>query len=81
MFFFTVKDAKSITLIQNVVCGRPVDDHNYVSHIKPKKRCLFALFRPTQNCGKSGLLFFFFFDIQFCIFKQNSQNNNFLNAL
>ena len=28
---------------------------------KKKKRCLFALFRPTQNFGKLWLLFFFFF--------------------
>ena len=31
--------------------------------IRPKKRCLFALFRPTQKFGKLGLLFFFFFMI------------------
>ena len=28
---------------------------------RKKKRCLFALFRPTQNFGKLRLLFFFFF--------------------
>ena len=35
-------------------------------HLRPKKkRCLFALFQPTQNIGKLGLLFFFFFFLIF----------------
>ena len=44
---------------------------------KKKKRCLFALFWQTQNFGKLGLpfLFFFFFDMQFCIFKQKFWND------
>ena len=43
---------------------------------------LFVLFRPSQHFGKFGMLFFFFFfNIQFCIFKQNCWNNNFQNAL
>ena len=37
------------------------------------KKCLFALFWPTQNFGK----LFFFFDTQFCIFRHNCENKNF----
>ena len=39
--------------------------HMFASTIRPKKGCLFAPFRPTQNFGKLGLLVFvcFFFSI------------------
>ena len=49
----------------------------FVWKMRPKKRCLFALFRPTQNFGNIGcflLFFFFFFDTQFCIFEHNCEN-------
>ena len=39
--------------------------------LKKEKKCLFALFWPTQKTGNKGSTFFVCFDSQFCILKQN----------
>ena len=41
--------------------------------LRPKKRCLFALFQPTQNIGKLGSLFIFLI-IYFAFFKLKFKN-------